>query len=105
MPRHARVFWGHHNGIKRYQLNWRPVKKESVVLISASEGPPPDPQAFVMIPNKFVGDAVFKVENIAPDTGMVVFVIQIDWPEPLPLWTDVTLFDATDDIRPVVVGP
>jgi hypothetical protein len=104
MPRHARVFWGSHQGIKRYELRWRPVRFDSVVLISASEGPPPAPMQFAMIPNRFVGDAVFRVQNISPRDGSVEFVVEVVWPDPLPLWTDVTLFDAADDIRPVVVS-
>jgi hypothetical protein len=103
MPSHKRVFWGYHSGIKRYQLLWQQVTRKSVVLISAAEANPPELGAFTFVPSRFVGDAVFSVENIAPQDGSVIFVIDVRWPDPLPLWTDVTLFDPSDPIDTVVV--
>ena len=104
MPEHARVFWGYHRGIKRYQLNWPAVTRKSVVLISAAEAEGPEFGAFTFTPNRFVGAAVFSVENIAPTDGAVVFVVHVNWPHPLPLWTDLTLFDPGDPIRLVGAG-
>ena len=103
MPSHRRVFWGYHQGIKRYQLLWKEVSRKSVVLISAAEGLPPSPDVFSFVPTRFVGDAVYSVENIAPDDGSVFFVVDIRWPDPLPLWTDVTLFNHADPMLMVIV--
>ena len=95
MPQHARYYWGKRNGIVRYDFAWNQVTHDSVVLISASEGKPPISTA---APDRYVGDAVFTVLNIAPYDGGVEFGVRIDWDDPLDLWTDITVFDRTDSM-------
>ncbi len=98
MPQHARFFWGKHIGRTKFNLAWRVINHQSVVLISASEGQQPITTA---APERFVESATFVVGNIAPQDGNVSFVVLIDWFEPLNLWTDITVFDRGD---PIVQG-
>src|SRR5690348_2677976 len=63
---------------------WDEVRDDSVLLISASEGKPPISTA---APERYVGDAVFTVLNIARYDGGVEFGVSINWDDPLDLWT------------------
>jgi hypothetical protein len=100
MPRHARIFWGRHIGRTIFNFTWSSIRGDritgdSVVLISASEGQIPNTTA----PNfRFVGDANFTVSNISPRFNAVSFVVNIDWYEPLILYTDITVFDKNEDV-------
>lgn len=66
----------------------------SVVHISATEatalGPP------VLFGQNFdglIGSAGFTVQNVSPGNGVVDFVVFVDWPRPLNIVTDITIFD------------
>jgi hypothetical protein len=102
MPRHWRHFWGPQK-TNRFIANWSIIKQRSFVVITASEGSP-DGEGN---PNRFVGDAHFQVDSIAPFDGGVTFWVIIGetlpihatfnwWRDPLPLWTDITVFDPED---------
>ncbi len=95
MPRHARFYWGRRNGMNRYDFDWNIIRRDSVVVITASEGRPP---INTLAPQRYVGDAPFTVMNIAPYDGGVIFAVRIDWPHPLDLWTDITVFDRSDPV-------
>jgi hypothetical protein len=90
MPQLRRIYWGRHNGRGRYTFHSRYINHQSVILITASEG---DEGNSTASPQRFVGAANFRVENIAPFDGGVVFVVTIDWDHPLPLWTEVVMQD------------
>jgi hypothetical protein len=85
-----RIFWGRWRGRVRYTLNSRAINHQSVVLVAASEGDEGDSTAS---PQRFVGAADIRVANVAPFDGGVVFVVEIDWDEPIPIWTDVFIAD------------
>ena len=90
----ARIFVGVLNGRVDVKLNWRAIKHQSVVLVSASEGREnvnEAPSSYE--PNRFVGYALITVHNIAPFDGGVSFVLTVNWDEPLPIWADVVLLD------------
>jgi hypothetical protein len=98
MPQHALFFWSFQNGVTSFNLNWDQIRHDSIVVITASEGDPPITSA---APNRFVGDARFTINNVAPHDGGVGFRVTIEWPQPLNLWTTVTVFDSSD---PTVFG-
>ena len=85
-------------GMRRFRVNctfsWDAIDNQSVVLVSASEG-----AANVNVasssrePNRFVGEALITIHNIAPFEGGVRFVVYINWAEPLPIWVDIVLLD------------
>jgi hypothetical protein len=92
MPTHALFFWGFHNGATTFHLTWNQIFHNSIVVITASEGKPLSSEGAV----RFVGDARFTVNNIAPFDGGVDFRVTIEWDDPLDLWTSVTVFDRSD---------
>jgi len=94
MPKHFRIFWGSHVGRTRLNLYWPPTDFYPVVTVSATEG-----DANTAPATLFVGNANFTVSNIAPRFDGVSFVVNIDWFEPLYLWTDVTMFDENDPLE------
>jgi hypothetical protein len=93
MPQHARIFYGRWNGRWNYNLNWRAISHDSFVVVTASEGQEP---ITTTAPQRFVGAANFVVSDIAPRDGGLNFVIDINWPDPLNVWVDVTVFDRND---------
>ena len=89
----------------RFNFQWNIISHASVVLVAASEGRE-HPENGLMIyasdsPRRFVGDARFTVDSIAPHDGGVTFHVTIDWPRPLTLWTDIVVFD---ELEPEVEG-
>ncbi len=90
MSQVRRIFWGRWNGRVRFTFTSPFITKQSIVLVSASEG---DEAITTASPQRFVGEADIWVGNIAPFDGGVVFVVAIDWDEPLPLWTDIVILD------------
>lgn len=101
--RHWRHFWGRKKtGIFNFQ--WDIINVRSNVVITASEGQPDA----LGNPNRFVGAAHFQVSSVAPHSGGVTFWVIIGdaravhdgffnwWIDPLPLWTEITVFDPSD---------
>jgi hypothetical protein len=102
MPQTIRKFWGPHQGRAQLNFNWSVINHDSVVLITAAEyvvsAPPTDE-------HRFIGAASITVENIAPHgppfdpNHGVTFVVNVDWPNPLTIVTDITVLDN----RPIEV--
>jgi hypothetical protein len=92
MPTHALFFWGSHNGDTVFHLAWNQILHNTIVVVTASEGKPLSSQGAV----RFVGNARFTVNNIAPFDGGVDFRVTIEWDHPLNLWTSITVFDSSD---------
>jgi len=96
MPQTIRKFWGPLKGRTSLNFNWPIINQDSVVLITAAE-------YFVSTPpgneHRFIGAASITVENIAPHgppfdpNHGVTFVVNIDWPSPLTIVTDITVLD------------
>lgn len=97
-----RWFVGNVNGRIRCTFETPVITNSSVVMVSASEGHPP---GRTDDPRRFVGDADVTVHNVAPAgfgdpeggenplPARVVFVLTVDWDEPLPIWADIVVFD------------
>ena len=96
MPQTIRKFWGPLKGRTSLNFNWGAINHDSVVLITAAEyvvSTPPTNE------HRFIGAASITVENIAPHgppfdpNHGVTFVVNIDWPNPLTIVTDITVLD------------
>jgi hypothetical protein len=104
MPQTCRQYWLNMRGRCTLNFNWDAINHDSVVLVSASEWQPnqPDPPHSP----RFVGDANIRVDNISPHgppfdrNHGVSFVVTVDWDQPLHLVTDITVLDAA----PVFTG-
>ena len=107
MPQHYRHFWGPRR-TQTLNFQWDIITKSSFVLVTACEGRGGDNGSNP--PNRFIGLAKFTVGSVAPHDGGVTFLVNIGlynymrgeglgyhpWPDALELWTDITVFDATD---------
>lgn len=109
MPRVQRWFLGFWHGRLNCTYSWNAVNHASTVLVSAGEGTDRPGRATTQDPDRFVGDALITVHNIAPYGlapgegyelvgggpvgGGVRFVLTVDWDEPLPIWADIVLLD------------
>ena len=110
MPNHYRHFWGPQQS-NVFNFQWDIIKHDSFVVITASEGPGYDVGP---APQRFVGKAFFEVHSVSPHDGGVTFwvvmnefnviqfgdgaaVVVVPWTSPLNLWTDITVFDASDN--------
>ncbi|MBD0675636.1 hypothetical protein [Streptomyces sp. CBMA156] len=77
--------WSPGNGTFNLQIPWNVIGTDSTVVITASE--------IDSNGNRFVGAAPFQVSGIAPGNGTVTFKISIGWGSPLPMRTDVLVFN------------
>ncbi|MFD4393522.1 hypothetical protein [Kitasatospora sp. NPDC058397] len=77
--------WTPGNGTFNLQIAWNVIGIDSTVVITASEI---DGNG-----HRFVGAAPFQVSSIAPSNGLVTFKINIGWNSPLPMRTDVLVFN------------
>lgn len=69
------------------------ITRNSVVHISVSEATAIPAQSFTPIFDRFVGNANVTVHNVSPSDGRVDFVVTVDWPNPLNIVTDISIFD------------
>ncbi|MEU1290147.1 hypothetical protein [Kitasatospora sp. NPDC005856] len=79
------VTWSPGNGTFNLQIPWNVIGIDSTVVITASE--------IDSNGNRFVGGAPFQVSSIAPGNGVVTFKISIGWNSPLPMRTDILVFN------------
>jgi hypothetical protein len=104
MPQHVRKYYGPLKGRVTCNLNWGAINVNSIVHITACEYiPETDPDAHGGFTDgnhqRFVGAANVWVSNIAPHGSPwdpnqgVTFVINVDWPDPIHIVADITVFD------------
>ena len=97
MPRTIRKFWGPLQGRATLNFNWPTINNDFVVLVSAAEYVVAQPKTNE---HRFIGAASITVENIAPHgppfdpNHGVTFVVNVDWPHPLTIVTDITVLDS-----------
>jgi hypothetical protein len=100
MPQTIRHHWSPRKGRQVLNVNWSAISANSVVLITASEYAPNGPEDSDGSAQRWCGDANIRVANVTPhgppsDANRgVTFVVEIDWADPLPIVTDITLLDA-----------
>lgn len=93
-----RWFLGRRKGTLNCTFNSRKINRASVVLVAASEGDEGNSSAS---PDRFLGKANVRVENIAPfegdmntELGMGVrFRVIVSWSDPIPIWADIFVAD------------
>jgi hypothetical protein len=99
MTSHCRWWVGPGNGKWNFHFDWDRINRNSCVMITASECGPGDTNTGGQVNNdRFLGEAVYTVHNIAPYHGGVDFRVTIDWPEPLNTYIDITVFDDPNDV-------
>ena len=87
-----RKIWRPFRGRVTLNYNWDAIDQDSVVVVTVSECSPDGV--------RFVGAATISADNIAPHgppydpNHGVTFVVNVDWPEPLRIVTDITVLDA-----------
>jgi hypothetical protein len=78
--RTIRVHWKPYKGLIKPTVNWGYIRRDSVVVISASEYAMPGRPVFQgETLDRFVGDAGISVENVSPFDGGVTFYVNIAW--------------------------
>jgi len=103
MPRTIRVYWGRYQGRVALNFNWGAIGRTSAVLVTVAEWhlDARGVQAGDRDYTRFVGDATIRVANIAPHgppsdpNNGVTFVVEVDYDEPLPIVTDITVLDES----------
>jgi hypothetical protein len=104
-PRTVRVYWGRFKGRVNLNYNWGGViHRGSVVHVTACEYLParagevfaddPAPTPWI------TGAANITIHGVAPHTNPdgVGFIVTVDWDEPLPIVTDITVFDPPEQV-------
>ena len=89
----VRMYLRNRRGRRRERLSNPNIRPDSVVHISVSEATNLDQSTLSPVFSRFVGDATYTVNNIAPSNGFVDFVVTVDFPSPLNLVTDISIFD------------
>jgi len=81
-------------------FNWPPIEANSVVIVTASEYILRPGERFPDQDNqRFIGEANVTVSNVAPHgppwdaNNGVTFVLNVDWPNPIQIATDITVLD------------
>ena len=101
MPRTTTIYWRNHSS-GWFNFNWNNVIFDgSVVHIAACEWAPESHLQGAPPGKKFQGQATIYVKNVVVHggdtyTGGVQFYLQIDWPNPLNVVTDITVFDPAE---------
>ena len=100
MPEHIRIYWHPMRGRNTLNFNWDAIDSDSIVHVSASEYRAKGQPLFIGESEpRIVGAANVHVDNVSPhgpDEGDpnhgVTFVVNVDWDDPLPIVTDITVF-------------
>jgi hypothetical protein len=102
-PRTVRVYWGRFKGRVNLNFNWDAIQPGSVVHVTACESAPRpshDPIfADEPMPTDWVtGGANVTVHGVSPHKNPdgVGFILTVDWDSPLPIVTDITVFDRPE---------
>lgn len=94
MSQTVRKFWSPRNGTNSMNFNWDAINADSVVLVTAAEYNPNNDK-------RFVGGATVTVHGIAPHgpptdpNHGVGFMLEVAWPNPIPICTDITVLDTS----------
>lgn len=86
-----RYYWGRKHGTWNLKFNWDAIRYDSYVVVTASEGTPPDVSIGGEVGQRFVGNAAFTIHNVAPHDGGVTIKLTIDWESDLDTYVDYIL--------------
>lgn len=98
-PYTERIYWGRHKGRVNLNFNSDRVQRGSVAYVTACEYTPAKKGEVISgdpAPTPWVtGAADITVSDVCPhiNPNGVGFVVNIEWDEPLPIVTDITIFD------------
>jgi hypothetical protein len=99
----VRMYLRDKRGRNQFRLSNPNIRRDSVVHISVTEATELQEGVFTPIYSRFIGAANFTVHNIAPADGHVDFIVTIDWPEPLNIVTDISIFDPVP-MQDTIIG-
>ena len=80
--------WGNLKGQHILPLNWSLIRPNSLVFVAIGEG-----AAGGISNGKFIGEARYTVHNVAPQNGVISIWVNIEWPNPIPLYVDYFVFN------------
>jgi hypothetical protein len=80
--------WGKLKGQHILPLNWGLITPNSLVFVAIGEGVLPNTTA-----GKKIGEARYTLHNVAPQNGVVSIWVNIEWPNPIPLYVDYFVFN------------
>ena len=98
----VRMYLRNKQGRNKFTLRNPNISRNSVVHIAVSEATSLAEGTFTPVFSRFVGDANFTVHNISPSDGLVEFVVTIDFPSPLNVVTDISIFDPVPPENTVI---
>ncbi len=78
--------WGARNGEQVLRLTNMPVSNGQTVLVTVTEGTPPDVSIGGRIGLEFVGSAKIALNNVSVEDGAVRIWVTINWGSPVPLY-------------------
>lgn len=109
MARTIRKYWGPMNGRQTLNFNWPPINAGSTVIVTASEyvraADLPGGGFADQDHKRFVGSANVTVHNVSPHgspwdpNNGVTFVVNVDWPHPILIVTDITVLDRPEIVQ------
>jgi hypothetical protein len=80
--------WGKLKGQHILPLNWGLITPQSLVFVAIGEGAAGGPNN-----GKFIGQARYTLHNVAPQNGVISIWVNIEWPNPIPLYVDYFVFN------------
>jgi hypothetical protein len=80
--------WGNRKGQHILPLNWGLITPQSLVFVAIGEG-----AAGGIGNGKFIGQARYTLHNVAPQNGVISIWVNIEWPNPIPLYVDYFVFN------------
>jgi hypothetical protein len=107
MPRTVRKYWGPLKGRESINFNWPPIGANSIVIVTACEyilASAPGETFIDQNNQRFIGSANVTVSNVAPHgppwdaNNGVTFVVNVDWPNPIRIATDITVLDSAPEL-------
>ena len=99
MTQTLRTYWRPRQGRHVLDIPWDRIQSRAVVVVTVAEWARGEGVIVEGDQPRWVGDANIWIAGIAPRDGGVRVAVNIDWHEPLPFVTDVTILaEGADSI-------